>query len=552
MFRTAGAVAGTVRDINRLQEVARILIRHGLGILVSSIDIPGIPKPNPETDSIAVLTTPDRAVAALQELGPTFIKLGQVLSTRPDVVPPAWIEAFQELQDNAKALDLAGIRAALDTELPNWQTETRDFDETPLATASIAQVHRATLLDGRRVVFKVQRPGAHAKVRADLSILHLLARRVLAEFPEAGTLDVEGVLTEFERSISAELDFLAEAENMRRFGQNFADTPELRVPRVIDALTTRTVLCAEFLDGVPIRRARELGFNMDRVGERYLRAAYDMLFHHGFFHGDLHPGNVLVMTGEVLGLLDFGMVGRLTREMKDSLVSLLFALERGDHRAVARIFYDIAIKEERVDYGAFERDVIDVVDRHWSGTSFQSMQIGRFLMDVTRGSLRHRVRAPPAYTMFFKALLTTEGLAKSLIPEVDPLAAAQPYVRRLVTERYSEQRLREDLFYSVITLGTLAHRLPTTVSQLLDDVDRQRLRLIVQNELDPAAAAAADRRQNRMILAIFAVTGVVCGTLTLSWDGFTVFGYSILSGIFYLASFPLFVLTLWMTLRNRG
>jgi ubiquinone biosynthesis protein len=545
VVKTATGVRDTVRDVARLQEVGAVLARHGFGWMLTRIGFPGF-----RAGGEFAETTPERASRALQQLGPTFIKLGQVLSTRPDVLPERYLEAFQQLQDDVDPLPLEHIEQQMQAELgDDWQQRFRHFDDAPLATASIAQVHKAVLDDGTRVVCKVQRPGIGTKITSDLSILHWLAGRVLAEFPEAQGLDLDGVLAEFERSITGELDFRAEARNIERFRADFAELDIVRVPAVYDALSTERVLCLEYLDGVKIRDAREAGLDMDKVGARYLQVAYTMLFEQGFFHGDLHPGNVLVLEGEVIGLLDFGMCGSLTRSMKDSLVSLIFALERGDTRTIARIFFDIAIKSERVDYAAFEADVVRVVERNWVGTSVQSMQIGRFLADVTQGAVRHNVRAPHSYTMFFKALLTTEGLAKSLIPETDPLAAASPYIQKLISQRYDGDRLREDLFYNLVTAETLARRLPVSLSQMVEDIDRQRVKLTTVDQEAPETQAARDRRLNRAIVAAITCTGFACGALaldTLWWD------VPLLSLAFWMASAPLLLLTLTMTLRNRG
>lgn len=217
---------------------------------------------------------------------------------------------------------------------------------------------------------------------------------------------------------------------------------------------------------------------------------------------------------------------------------------------IARIFYDVAVKEVRVDYDAFETDVVGVVERNWSGTSVAEMQIGRFLMDVTQAAMRHRVRAPHGYTMFFKALLTTEGLAKALIPEVDPLRAAQPFVEKMIAERYSTDRMQHELFYSLVGLGSLGQRLPITVSQLLDDLDKQRLTVTVREASDPDRLDAEDRRQNRLIIALFAITAAICGALT--WEVRPFGDVPVISTIFWLAAAPLFLTTMTMTLRNRG
>lgn len=547
VVKTARRVTGTVRDVGRMREVATVLGRHGFGALLTNVDIPGFSRPDQEV----VETTPERAVLALQELGPTFIKLGQVLSTRPDLLAPAYIDALQTLQDAVTPVAWEDVEAQLEAELGDWRERLLDFNEEPLATASIAQVHRARLLDGTEVVFKVQRRGIGPLIRSDLNILHFLAARVEAEFPEARSLDVRGVLREFDRSLRAELDFTAEQRHTERFYRNFEGSEICRVPVIFDELSTGRVLCIEYLDGVKIREARGAGMDMARVGQRYLDVAYEMLFSHGYFHGDLHPGNVLVLEDEVLGLLDFGMVGTMTREMRDTIVSLLFALERGDHRVIARIFYDVAVKDDRIDYAAFEADVVEVVERNWSGVSVKDMQIGMFLLDVTQGALKHKVRAPHGYTMFFKALLTTEGLAKALIPELDPLVAARPYVERMIADRYGKERLQQDLFYNLVSLGTLGQRLPVTISQLLDDLDKQRLTFTVREAADPSRIAAEDRRQNRLIIALFAITAAVCGALTWEVRG-PFFDLPFVSVVFWLSAFPLFLLTLTMTLRNRG
>lgn len=547
VVETTSTLARTVRDVGRLRSVATVLVKHGLGVLVAGLDLPGV------RASRRFESTPARAVAAIQELGPTYIKLGQILSTRPDVIPQPYIEAFESLQDNVEQMPFSSISAQMTLELgADWRARIDEIDESPLATASIAQVHRARLLDGQEVVFKVQRPGIEKDIRSDLNILSFLTQRTIAEFPEAELFDLKGILNEFRRSTLSELDFTAEARNLRRFRANFADNDAVVLPGVHEVLSTRRVLCMDYLDGTKIRVARQHGYNMKVVGERYLDVAYSMLFEHGFFHGDLHPGNVLVLDGERIGIIDCGMVGRLSTAMKDNIAALIFALHRGDQRTVARLFFDICFKERRVDYPNFERDTIEVAERHWSGGSISEMHIGAFLMDLTRGALRHRLQAPPEFTMFFKSILTTEGLAKAMLPEVDPIRAAQPYVRALLAERWGQERLMEDSSYTMMSLSTLARRLPITLTQLLDDVDHQRLLLRVEQRESPELLAAHDRRQNRLVMTIFSVTATLCGTIALFWEAGYVHDWPILSLSFYVLALPLFLTTVLMVFRNRG
>ncbi len=542
---TMGSLSHTVRDIGRMNEVAKILAKHGFGLLVSNIDIPGFPKTSAKT----ITSTPARVSAAMQELGPTFIKLGQILSTRPDLLPEEYIAELQTLQDRTSPISSTDIHSVLSSELgENWRERFETFDDTPLATASIAQVHKGTLKGGMVVAVKVQRPKIARKIEADLSILEFLTNRLLTEFPEAEYFDPKGVIAEFNKAIHAEINFSSESKNIEQFANNFEDDPNVIVPIVIEELSSSKVLCMSFLDGVSIRDARQNGADMEIVGKNYMQMAYKMIFEHSFFHGDLHPGNVLVLEGNKLGLLDFGMTGRLTKEMRDNIVSLIFALERGDFRTVARIFYDIAVKETRVDYSQFEADSIDLIQKNLDGSSIQEIQIGLFMTDMAQGAMKHKVKTPACYTMLFKALITTEGLAKSLLPEIDPIQSARPYVTKLVADRYSPKRMREDLFYHTVTLSTFIRRLPTTASQLMDDLDHQRLKLNYNIIEDPSTKASLDRRNAAMVTAILAVGGAICGVATHSTETPLILGHPMMPTIFFLVAIACSAASLYLAL----
>ena len=502
VVRTVGSFSGTVRDVNRFREVAVILAKYGLGILVSGLDIPGL-RAIKEND---YSTTPQRVTKALQELGPTFIKFGQILSTRPDIVSPAYIEALQSLQDDVQPLDFSTLESSFVEHFGHdWRGYFQDIDETPLATASIAQVHRAILHDGRQIVCKVRRPKIVQIIESDLHILKILLERFLHEFPEMELFDPRGMFNEFQRSIVAELDFDIELRNLIRFRKSFFHVEGIVFPEPIEEMSSNSILCMEYLKGIPIRKARENGCDMEVIGERYIDLAYTMLFDHGFFHGDLHPGNILIMEGDVIGVLDCGMVGRLTREMKDQLATLIFALYRGDNKLIAQIFFDISIKEQRIDYMAFERDAIQVAEKHWSGGSFADMDIGAFLMDLTTNAIRHKVYAPTAFTMFFKGVLTTEGLAKSLLPEVDPLKAAQPYVETLIKARWQPETWQDLGTQNLLAFSALMKRLPISLTQLIDDIDYQRLKVSVEHIERKVDQQTALRRQGLLVLGLFSL-----------------------------------------------
>ena len=509
---TTRTVQGAVRDLARLREVAAVLVRYGLGFLLADVKVPGL-APFPRKFE----STPERALAAIQELGPTFIKLGQVLSTRPDILPEAYTESFRTLQDDVVSVSFDELEPVLERALgSDWRGKFERIDHEALATGSIAQVHTALLKEGDEVVLKVVRPGIAATIKADLSILRHLATRLVEEFPEMEAFDPLGLLDALDRSLRSETDLQVEAANARLFRRNFAHRSDIKIPRFYEAFTSRELIVIERVHGSRLREARDQGFEMKQIGDRYLSAAYQMIFDDGFFHGDLHPGNVLVDASGVLILLDFGMAGRLTQAMKDDLCALLFSLERGDFRSVSRIYYDLGVKTTRVDYTAFERDVIELMERHWVGKAASELQIGAFLKELADGAVRHGVRAPADYTMFFKAVLTSEGLARSLVPEVDLVAAAQPYVERLVHERFSRERWRQDLYYQAFTLRTLSRRTMRVFSDFVDEVEQGRAKLKIAHELTPADRKALERRTTRATLFGMSASALIADSLTAS------------------------------------
>ncbi|MCK6526051.1 AarF/ABC1/UbiB kinase family protein [Myxococcota bacterium] len=510
---TRGAVQA-VRDIRRLREIAQVLVRHGFGFLVANVEVPGIARLRSGDGQDRPM--PVRARLAMEDLGPTFIKLGQVLSTRPDLIPEAFVAELQSLQDSVPQVPWEEIRAEMERELgPALDASFESIDPEPIATASIAQVHRARLRGGEDVVVKVRRPGVRERVATDINILYFLARQTEAQFPEAKLLDLSGIVREFDKSMESETDLRVEARNTERCRSNFEGDDDIVVPTVYRACSTAGVLTLEYLPGVKLRLARENGSDMRRVGELYLHAASRMLYEHGFFHSDLHPGNVLVLPGDRLGLLDFGMVGRLTDDMKDHVVGLMFALHRRDFRTIARIFWEIGIKDEQVSYPRFEADVLEVMDHHFVGTSMSEIRIGGFLRDLMQGALRHRIQVPTSYTMLFKALITTEGLARMLVPEVDPVEEMMPFITRLVRARYSRDRLEQEALLYLGSFQYAARRLPIALGQVLSDYQEGRLKVPVELLPGEKAAAAAERRADRVVAAVALAGLVVAAALAL-------------------------------------
>jgi len=277
------------------------------------------------------------------------------------------------------------------------------------------------------------------------------------------------------------------------------------VPKVYREFSTKDVLCLEFFDGVQMRKARASGYDMEVIGKAYFRAAARMLFVDGFFHGDLHPGNVLVLDGDegpLLGLLDFGMAGVLTSEAQDNVCAVLFATSRMDFRTVSRVMFEVGIRTTRINYVEFEGEVMELMQHHISGRSMGEIQIGAFLADLLQGCLKYRIKVPSGYTMLFKAIMTSEGLAKDLIPELDPLAEFEPVLEKVVRDRFSRERLTRDVTTYLVSADYLLKRVPIIGSQLVSDYETGQLKLPVLQQKSHETERRADMRQNRLLVSI--------------------------------------------------
>ncbi|MBC8070230.1 MAG: AarF/ABC1/UbiB kinase family protein, partial [Deltaproteobacteria bacterium] len=521
LVSSSRALLTGAREIARFREISTVFMTHGFGWALAQlkvrrelqIDLQGADLTR------AALASPDtgkRLVAALTKLGPTFVKLGQIFSTRTDLLPPSLIHELARLQDNVEGLPFAQIDAQLVRNLgAGYRAHFTALDETPLASASIAQVHRATLVDGTEVVLKVQRPAVRAKIESDLGILMVFAGLLEDAIDEARAMDLRGIITGFTKSISAELDFCIEARNLERFRRNFQDVPEVVFPKVFDELSSSEVLCMEFLDGRKFSEVLESGEDTKPLVSVYFNTAYKMLFHDGFFHGDLHPGNVLILRGNRVGILDCGMVGRLSPAAKDRVIDIMYAVLNEDLEQVARTFYDLTIRTGPVDYEKFEADVVEIAERYLVGIPISEIQIGTLFAQIVGGATRHAVRMPTDFTMMFKAIITTEGMAKTIAPDIDPIELARPFIAQMVAERYSPERLKQIALADFNRISRMFRSLPRTLPAVIDDLRAGKIAFGLTKESLAEQHRLETQRQGRLVRLAMTITCLGCGTYSL-------------------------------------
>jgi ubiquinone biosynthesis protein len=535
------ALVTGAKDVARFREIATVFVGHGFGWFFAQLKLRRELQVDYEGADLtrAAVGSPDtgkRLVAAFAKLGPTFVKLGQILSTRPDLLPQGILGELTQLQDQVSPLPFDQVVQQLRHAYgPGFREIFASLDETPLASASIAQVHRATLKDGSPVVLKIQRPGLRPKIESDLNILRALANWVEESFEEAAAMDLGGVLRGFAKSLAQELDFCCEVRNMNRFRRNFAGEPQVRIPKVYDDLCSSEVLCMEFVEGRKFSEVLASGEDTRPLVEVYFKAAYKMLFIDGFFHGDLHPGNVFVQADGGLAVIDCGMVGRLSPTMKDRLIDILNAVLNEDLEQLARCFYDLAIPTGKVDYTAFEADAIEIAERYLGGVPLSEIQIGTLFGDLVAGATRHNVRMPSDFTMMFKAIVTTEGLAKSIAPDIDPIELARPFITQMVAERYSTDRIRNLLISDFTLISKAAHAMPRVLPAILQDIQDGKLAIGVAPGTLKVHHEATALQVKRAIRALLAITCIACGTycLGLSLPMFPALGIPIASAVFF-------------------
>ncbi len=525
----------------RLREIAGVFIRHGFGWFIAQLRLRRELQLEYEEQEVgrAALGSAEsgrRLVGALTELGPTWVKFGQIMSTRPDILPDAIIKELARLQDDVAPIPFEQIEGQLQSRLGReWKDRFESFEETPLASASIGQVHRATLEGGEEVVVKVQRPGIAPKIQSDLHILEAVAGYIEESFEQARAMDLKGTVRDFAKSLAAELDYRVEASNLQRFRRNFAEHERVRLPNVYEEFSSDTVLVMEFMRGRKFSDLIERDEDVTPLIEVYFDTAYKMLFIDGFFHGDLHPGNVFVQDDGGLALIDCGMVGRLSPSRKDKVIDIMYAVLNEDLEAVARTLYELAIPEGYVDYRAFESDCIAIAEKYLIGVPLSQVEIGTLFGDLVSGATKHNVRMPTDFTMMFKAIVTTEGLAKSLAPDVDPIELAKPYIMKMVAERYSPERLKHMAVSDLQILSRVARTLPREIPMLFGQLQSGQLAFSVSDTTLEKQGDEAQRRQARYIRAAFSITCLLSGTYVVGISGLPSPGWGIpwLSFIFW-------------------
>jgi ubiquinone biosynthesis protein len=498
----------TVRDLDRLRQIIAVLVRHGFGEMLSRTALGSLVVGKSETGNRAL---GERVRLVVTDLGPSFVKLGQIMSTRPDLVPAEVILELKKLQDRVPPVPFPEIKTQIETDLGAQIHEVFEaFDETPLASASVGQVHRARirLEDGspRDVVVKVQRPNIKQTIERDMELLFLLAGAIERAVPESRIYSPSKMVSEFDRSISAELDFGLEADHAVRFAKNFEGLPHVRFPKIYRRMSSKRVLVLEFFDGLKVYEAVKRGFDGEDITRTMLSITIKSIFEDGFFHADPHPGNILIMgqsAAPVIGMIDLGLVGRLTPQLRDKTIDLMVAAVQEDYRGLADALYAIGTPTKKVDRNAFEAEVTQLAQKYL-GKQLAEIEVSALIRDLVNGAQKYGLEIPPDFLMVGKAIMTMEGVGKEISPHFDLYEEMKPYFLKLLQQRYSPEKMLPEILRSLSRISGAATDFPLQAQEILEDLRQGRLELRTK---DSAQIAQYDLIGRRIY------SGIVVGSL---------------------------------------
>lgn len=542
----------TYGRLKRYREIALILLKHGFDDISFRI----LPEASVwrglrfrRRKQRTNIPTPRRLRLALTDLGPTFVKLGQLLSTRPDILPEEYITELELLQDQVRPFPYEKVRQIY---LEEFEKQPEDLlgsiDSTPLASASIAQVHRAVTKSGEVVAVKVQRPGIQRRIEADLVILDELAALMERRVPELRWFRPREILAQFANSIRRELDFIVEAQALERFRANFEDDESRFIPKVYWELSSRRVLTTEFVDGVKINDLEELdarGYDRKEIARHGARAVLKEVFEHRLFHADPHPGNVFVLDGNVIATVDFGIVGRLDEETAEYLGGLLSAVVNRDAIAVARILKRMELLPEDVDESLLKSDILEFVDRY-HGLPLDRIDAEQLIQELLQTLRRHRIILPVNLAMVGRMLAITAGVGRKLDPGFDIVAEAKPFVQSFIVSRFDPRRKAKNLVGSLQAYQAVLSALPEDLEEIVAKVKKGKMLVALHHEGLDHFTLEMDRSSNRLAFGMIIAALIVGSSFILQLDkGPMFFGLSALG----LAGFLIAgLLGLWLVL----
>lgn len=457
-----------------------------------------------EHQKINFKTLGERLRLILEELGPTFIKMGQIASTRPDIIPKDIIHEFEKLQDNVPAFSIQEVKAIIEQEVGEIDNIFIEFSEVPIAAASIGQVHYAVLKSGQPVAVKVQRPNIENIIKTDLEILKEIALLAESRLDWASRYKILDIIEEFSNALLAELDYSNEGRNAEKISKQFNNKKNIRIPTIYWEYSTKKVLMMEFIKGTKINEIEEIqqkGYNTKILAERIAQAIFHQILIEGFYHGDPHPGNIAVLPDEIIVFMDFGMIGRLNPEMKTHFASLVISMMRQNTDGVIKAITRMGLVPDEVNMQLLRTDIDFIKDKYYD-VSLSQVSLGEAINELFSIANQHHIRIPSDLTLLAKTLLTIEGVVVKLDPDISIINIAEPFGRQLLKDRYHPRKMAESIFNKWEEYGEIFTELPKHIQEISSIMKSGKLPIEINIPKVELLLTKLDRISNRLSFSI--------------------------------------------------
>lgn len=534
------SVGRTYRHANRYIEIIEVLIKHGFADFISVARIESainlgrsliFKQPKPANGH--TLSRWERIRLALEELGPTFIKFGQIMSSRSDLLPKDLIAELEKLQSEVPPFESAISVETIENELDEKLTDLfAEFQEVPIAAASIGQVHKATLHSGETVAVKIQRPAIEKTIKTDLEILKHLASMAEKHVEDLKPFHLTAIVEEFRKAIFKELSYVNEASNLELFQQNFENDPTVKVPKLYHELSTAKVLTMEFIQGTNISNQAELkkhGLSPIKLAARGANTVLKQIFEHGFFHADPHPGNIFILEDNVVCFLDYGMMGTLSRSLKDQLIDVLVGVVEENPRRVTRAIMQMVTSDDFIDTVNLESQVSDFIDSY-ANKSLQQIDMNNLFSDLLNILFENKLKIPSNLHLLFKSFIVIQANGKMLNPDFNIAEYLHPYTRKVLLQRYNPKLLAKEAFDSAAELASLLKDMPYEMRDILERLKKGKVKMDIEHKGLSPLMINHERIANHIVFAIILASIIIGSSLIVHsklppfWHGVPIIG----------------------------
>lgn len=538
-------INSNIRSIRRYWNIVRVLSKYGFDNALEMLGLADMAAKGRRLFRSGALdlsgfSSAERMRMALEELGPTFVKLGQILSTRPDIIPAAFLTEFEKLQDQVPSISFEELRTQIELELGASVEDLFEFiDHESLAAASIAQVHRARLKSGEEVVVKVRRPGVVKLVESDISAMMALAQLAERHISGSELYDPVGVMREFARSIRREMDFSREGHTIEKFRDNFKNVAWMHFPHVYWTHSSRGVLTMEYIDGIKVSDLTALenaGLDRKLIAKRGADAFLEMVLKHGFFHGDPHPGNVFILPENRICLLDYGIVGRIDESLTSFLSDIIIAIVNRDMDQVVSLLLFAGDISDSLDIRSLKRDLSYFIDGYYE-VPLKEIEVGRMLLEFIEIITLYNIRIHPDLMLLAKSLVIVEGMGRTLNPAFDMVEHVRPFMEKAVRRKMSPKNIYKDISTVLSSYTSLASNLPRDLKEIINRLNRNKFKIDLEHRGLDKFNTDFDRSMNRLSSSLILAALIIGSSIIMQTDkGIQFLGFPVLAFIGYVVA----------------